>query len=86
VRPPLPTDELDFSQAHFLDHSLWVCRGGPHRYGGRRGHLQVAWRYVWREQLRAATTCRIGRHRRVEAWQARRGVFHICGFCGKTMP
>jgi hypothetical protein len=85
MRPPLPTDELDFSQAHFLDHPWWSCRGGPHRHGGLRGHLKVAWQYKWSEQLRAATTCRLGRHRRVEAWQRGRGTFFVCAYCGKPL-
>lgn len=40
--------DLDFSEFHPLDHSLWECKGYP---GGRRRHLRFRWDYQWSEEL-----------------------------------
>lgn len=80
--------EIDFSQAHFLDHPLWRCGKGPHQYGGWRTHLRYAWRYRWRSDILAATTCRFGRHRPTRAFkrQGPRSIpLVLCTHCGKRL-
>lgn len=51
---------IDFSEFHPLDHPLIECRGYP---GGRRRHLEFSWDFIWKDRVRAQTTCRVGRHR-----------------------
>lgn len=52
---------VDFSFVHILDHRVWEkrCTELP---GGRRRHLWAKWRFVWREELRTQTVCRLGLH------------------------
>jgi hypothetical protein len=59
-------------------------------------HLQRAWEYRWKEELRAATLCRIGRHRVVKSYRRDRdelnrgvGPWRIefrCYACGHRPP
>lgn len=63
---------VDFSEAHFLDHSLWACirdKDQPNRFGGVVTHVRYAWTYRWKSSIRGATLCRIGRHRKVKGYQ-----------------
>lgn len=57
---------VDLSQAHFLDHPLWRCRGLP---GGRVRHLKYRWQYQWQVQLLRLTFCRMGHHSPVTMWR-----------------
>ncbi|HEX4395453.1 MAG TPA: hypothetical protein VH084_28565 [Mycobacterium sp.] len=84
--------QLDFSQFHPLDH--WpgsaYCRG---LYGGTRNHLSMTWSYRRKDQLLAATLCKIGRHRWRNVWEGRPGErrpwkdrpadFEACRSCGQ---
>ncbi|WP_286929899.1 MULTISPECIES: hypothetical protein [Aeromicrobium] len=71
-------------EIHFIDHRLWDqrCATLP---GGRRKHLKMAWRYIWKSDLRAATVCRVGRHRRTNMFRMAGGkpvsVQVVCGDC-----
>lgn len=80
--------ELDFSQAHFLDHSIWRCGQRPEfETGGRRRHIEYAWDLIWRPRLKSWTVCRIGRHHRVKGWAGRGAdakMFIACANCGKS--
>lgn len=51
--------KLDMSQFHPLDHNLWQCRGYP---GGRRRHVEIAWDYVWRPEIKVHWRHLTGRH------------------------
>jgi hypothetical protein len=74
---------IDFSEAHFLDHSLWHCRGLP---GGRRRHLADRWRYQWSDVLRRHTTCRIGWHYYTNVFRKGQPVQVRCFYCWKGKP
>lgn len=86
---PQEIRELDFSQAHFLDHSLWTCGSHPEtQTGGRRRHIAYAWDFLWKPQLFAWTLCRIGRHKPVKGWRGRRSdasIFIACANCAKML-
>lgn len=64
--------ELDFSRFHPIDHWPWGCWRRNARqpiYGRTWTHVRYAWEWKWRRQLRAATTCRLGRHLYRAGWQ-----------------
>lgn len=67
---PPEINEIDFSEAHFLDHPLWRCRDQP---GGWRRHLVYRWRYQWSEILWRHTFCRVGRHYYTNVFTRRHG-------------
>lgn len=72
--------ELDFSQAHFLDHHWWeftVCRQQP--WGGFKRHVQLVWEYGSEvTELRAwwgrAMGCWWGHHTRQAYWRGKAGL------------
>lgn len=64
--PDFTRAELDFSEYHPLDHSLWRCEHYP---GGHRRHLQYRWEFQWHSRIRRWTRCPLGLHRWVQAWR-----------------
>lgn len=66
--PDLRGKEIDFSQAHFLDHTIWECGRGEFQWGGRRQHFALMWEYKWGETVRQHTKCVLGFHRKVTMW------------------
>jgi hypothetical protein len=49
---PPEIESIDFSEAHFLDHTPFTryCRSLP---GGARRHLAYAWMMIWRDRVMA---------------------------------
>lgn len=64
--------KLDFSEAHFLDHSVLdpYCATLP---GGRRRHLDYWWQFKGKESVHRQTFCRVGKHSTTHAWVRREG-------------
>lgn len=86
INGPPEIGELDFSQAHFLDHSIWTCGSRPEiETGGRRRHLEYAWDLIWRPRLLSWTACRVGRHHPAKAWARDAGSFVACVNCAKRL-
>lgn len=90
-RGELRFTSIDFSEAHFLDHSVWACLrdddSRANRFGGVRLHLRYAWDFKWKPALRANTLCRINRHRPCKAWSRDREPQNLmsCGDCCKDL-
>ena len=75
--------ELDFSEFHPLDHSLFSreCASLP---GGRKNHIELAWYYKWRGRVREQIHCRLGGHEWVE-WKSKGGFSGVvCQNCPKN--
>lgn len=53
--------EIDFSQSHFLDHSIFSPEC-PKEYGGRKNHFHLWWEYQAKPEMFVRTTCKIGMH------------------------
>lgn len=90
MSPSEPPDfdkmDLDFSDFHPLDHSVFACRDYP---GGWQRHLRDQWVYRWHPAIRVRTLCVFGFHRWGQGWQ-RRGRdyewtrFEMCLDCYTT--
>lgn len=92
-RLPGPDDKIRFEtegpyRFHDLMHSIWRC-------DDRRLHWERGWEYRWGPALRAATLCRLGRHRLRKSWSRRpnaEGGFSdwrfawTCANCGRQPP
>ena len=79
---PMPPSKvrLDFTQAHYLDHSIWCCHDQP---GGRQRHLYLRWQFHWRSALLARTKCRLW-HTPTDAWYGKgMSIRHyvVCRHC-----
>jgi hypothetical protein len=75
---------LDFSEFHPLDHSLWRCAGFP---GGRRRHLSYRWQFQWGAEVRQRTLCVLRMHAWVRGWRRTDGEWTqlpaACLSCGR---
>lgn len=58
--------ELDFSEYHPLDHSIWRCGHYP---GGWRRHFSHRWQFQWRDRA-GRWKCLLGRHK-MRTWYRR---------------
>jgi len=84
---PSPSDSIDVSEFHPLDH--WPgdmrCRTLP---GGFRRHMSYAWdfkaRHWWR--IRRRTLCRLRWHNMVDAWRRDEGPVRVCRACRQEEP
>lgn len=82
-------DELDLSQFHPLDHSIWSKRCAGF-YGGRRNHLKLWWDYQvprWLTDPWGLLLCKLRvRHHwmmRIDPATMEPTGDRMCGYCGE---
>lgn len=67
--PNLKDAQIDMSQMHMMDHSIWRCDG----WGGRRQHARLRWTYQTRPAIGRVLLCPLGLHKETKVWKMRDG-------------